>query len=151
MALSPGDPFAHAGGGILRRADGGAGRTRDQRAYQDDAVRDRRRNSIRPRPRAQRLRPRVRQPVLACAGFDTAGDGAFPHWLSRQGEPCAFLLGQLRPSSDAVLGSPLHPGVVPHLSDAVAREAYSHEVSSAGFWPGGGGPVEYATFYSYAY
>ena len=30
------------------------------------------------------------------------------------------------------------------------REAYSHEVSSAGFWPGGG-PVEYAAFYSYAY
>jgi hypothetical protein len=47
--------------------------------------------------------------------------------------------------------APRHPGGVPHLSDAVAREAYSHEVSSAGFWPGGGGPVEYATFYSYAY
>src|SRR5262249_20189743 len=31
------------------------------------------------------------------------------------------------------------------------REAYSHEVSSAGFWPGGGGPIEYAAFYSYAY
>jgi len=40
---------------------------------------------------------------------------------------------------------------VPHLADAVAREAYSHEVSSAGFWPGGGGPIEYAAFYSYAY
>jgi hypothetical protein len=34
----------------------------------------------------------------------------------------------------------------------VAREAYSHEVSSAGFWPGGGlAPVDYAAFYSYAY
>ena len=32
----------------------------------------------------------------------------------------------------------------------MAREAYSHEVSSAGFWPGGG-PVEEAAFYSYAY
>ena len=40
---------------------------------------------------------------------------------------------------------------MPHLSDAVAREAYSHEVSSAGFWPGGGGPVDFAAFYSYAY
>ena len=30
------------------------------------------------------------------------------------------------------------------------REAYSHEVSSAGFWPGGGG-IEYPAFYSYAY
>ncbi len=47
--------------------------------------------------------------------------------------------------------APLHPGGVPHLPDAVAREAYSHEVSSAGFWPGGGGPVADAAFYSYAY
>jgi hypothetical protein len=47
--------------------------------------------------------------------------------------------------------APRHPGGVPHLPNAVAREAYSHEVSSAGFWPGGGGPVEYAAFYSYAY
>ncbi len=34
--------------------------------------------------------------------------------------------------------APRHPGGVPHLSDEVACEAYSHEVSSAGFWPGGG-------------
>ena len=47
--------------------------------------------------------------------------------------------------------APSHPGGVPHLPDAVAREAYSHEVSSAGFWPGGGGPVDYPAFYSYAY
>ncbi len=48
-------------------------------------------------------------------------------------------------------GAPRHPGGVPHLPDAVAQEAYSHEVSSAGFWPGGGGPVDEAAFYSYAY
>jgi hypothetical protein len=47
--------------------------------------------------------------------------------------------------------APRHPGGVPHLPDSVAQEAYSHEVSSAGFWPGGGGPIEYAAFYSYAY
>ncbi len=47
--------------------------------------------------------------------------------------------------------APRHPGGVPHLSDAVTREAYSHEVSSAGFWPGGAGPVADAAFYSYAY
>jgi hypothetical protein len=46
--------------------------------------------------------------------------------------------------------APAHPGGVPGLPDRVAREAYSHEVSSAGFWPGGG-PVPYAAFYSYAY
>jgi hypothetical protein len=39
---------------------------------------------------------------------------------------------------------------VPHLSDDVACEAYSHEVSSAGFWPGGGA-IDYPAFYSYAY
>ncbi len=46
--------------------------------------------------------------------------------------------------------APLHPGGVPHLPDAVTREAYSHEVSSAGFWPGSG-DIEHAAFYSYCY
>jgi hypothetical protein len=46
--------------------------------------------------------------------------------------------------------APRHPGGVPHLSDDVAAEAYSHEVSSAGFWPGGGA-IDYPAFYSYAY
>jgi hypothetical protein len=46
--------------------------------------------------------------------------------------------------------APAHPGGVPNLPDWVAQEAYSHEVSSAGFWPGGG-PHPYPLFYSYAY
>ena len=46
--------------------------------------------------------------------------------------------------------APEHPGGVPNLPDRVAREAYSHEVSSCGFWPGGG-PISYPAFYSYAY
>jgi len=46
--------------------------------------------------------------------------------------------------------APRHPGGVPNLSDAVACEAYSHEVSSAGFWPGSGA-IDYPAFYSYAY
>lgn len=46
--------------------------------------------------------------------------------------------------------APLHPGGVPHLPDRVAQEAYSHEVSSCGFWPGSGG-VPFAAFYSYMY
>lgn len=46
--------------------------------------------------------------------------------------------------------APLHPGGVPHLPDGVVREAYSHEVSSAGFWPGSG-TIDYPAFYSYAY
>ena len=46
--------------------------------------------------------------------------------------------------------APRHPGGVPHLPDDVAVEAYSHEVSSAGFWPGSGA-IDYPAFYSYAY
>jgi hypothetical protein len=46
--------------------------------------------------------------------------------------------------------APLHPGGVPGLPDAVVREAYSHEVSSAGFWPGSDAYPQ-AAFYSYAY
>ena len=46
--------------------------------------------------------------------------------------------------------APPHPGGVPGLPDRIAREAYSHEVSSAGFWPGGVTPAE-PIFYSYAY
>ena len=46
--------------------------------------------------------------------------------------------------------APLHPGGVPGLPDTVAREAYSHEVSSAGFWPGNDA-FPRAAFYSYAW
>lgn len=46
--------------------------------------------------------------------------------------------------------APPHPGGVPHLPDWVAREAYSQEVSSCGFWPGGPALPE-PVFYSYAY
>ncbi len=46
--------------------------------------------------------------------------------------------------------APRHPGGVPGLPDEVAREAYSHEVSSAGFWPGADA-FPRAVFYSYAY
>ncbi|HEY9780734.1 MAG TPA: DUF5996 family protein [Leptolyngbyaceae cyanobacterium] len=46
--------------------------------------------------------------------------------------------------------APEHPGGVPNMADWVTREAYSHEVSSCGFWPGGGS-VEEPVFYAYAY
>jgi hypothetical protein len=46
--------------------------------------------------------------------------------------------------------APLHPGGIPGLPDAITREAYSHEVSSAGFWPGNAAFPQ-AAFYSYAY
>ena len=46
--------------------------------------------------------------------------------------------------------APKHPGGIPHLPDAVTREAYSHEVSSCGFWPGSEA-MPHPGFYSYAY
>jgi Family of unknown function (DUF5996) len=46
--------------------------------------------------------------------------------------------------------APEHAGGIPNLPDWVAREAYSREVSSCGFWPGGGA-APYPAFYSYAY
>jgi hypothetical protein len=44
--------------------------------------------------------------------------------------------------------APLHPGGAPNCGPQVMHEAYSHEVSSAGYWPGGEGE---GVFYSYAY
>jgi hypothetical protein len=46
--------------------------------------------------------------------------------------------------------APQHPGGVPNCPDWVTREAYSHELSSCGFWPGGE-PLPYPVFYAYAY
>ncbi len=47
--------------------------------------------------------------------------------------------------------APPHPGGVPGLPDRVTREAYSHEVSSAGFWPGSAAMAADPIFYGYAY
>jgi hypothetical protein len=46
--------------------------------------------------------------------------------------------------------APPHPGGIPHLADAVTREAYAQEVSSVGFWPGNAASPT-PIFYSYAY
>ena len=45
--------------------------------------------------------------------------------------------------------APAHPGA-PFMARWVAQEAYSHECSSCGFWPGGG-PMPEPVFYSYTY
>jgi hypothetical protein len=44
--------------------------------------------------------------------------------------------------------APKHPGGMPNCGPHVMHEVYSHEVSSAGYWPGGEGE---GVFYSYAY
>ncbi len=46
--------------------------------------------------------------------------------------------------------APPHPGGIPNCPDWITREAYSHEVSSCGFWPGGDA-MPYPVFYAYAY
>ncbi len=46
--------------------------------------------------------------------------------------------------------APPHPGGYPNMPDDIMREAYSHEVSSGGFWPGSEA-MPYPIFYSYAY
>jgi hypothetical protein len=46
--------------------------------------------------------------------------------------------------------APLHPGGAPNMPDRVMQEAYSHEVSSCGFWPGSD-QFPYPAFYAYCY
>src|SRR6266496_3109015 len=68
------------------------------------------------------------------------------------GSPVHFFWGSFDLAVTRFSGrrAPLHPGGVPGLPDAITREAYSHEVSSAGFWPGNDAFPQ-AAFYSYAY
>ena len=72
--------------------------------------------------------------------------------VPREAEPGPLLLGQLRPRRDALLG-PRAPRERPG-ADRVTREAYSHEVISFGFWPGGALPdgteVDEPILYAYA-
>src|SRR5262249_24807712 len=68
-----------------------------------------------------------------------------------KGSPVHFFWGSFDLAVTRFSGrtAPRHPGA-PNLADFVAREAYSHEVSSCGFWPGNGG-FGRSAFYSYAY
>ncbi len=47
--------------------------------------------------------------------------------------------------------APEHPGGIPNMADWVTTEAYSHELSSCGFWPGDGSADKAPVFYAYAY
>ena len=82
-------------------------------------------------------------------------DRVFKHFRSGflgKSSPVHFFWGSFDLAVTRFSGrsAPLHPGGVPGLPDPVTREAYSHEVSSAGFWPGGDAFPQPA-FYSYAY
>jgi len=64
--------------------------------------------------------------------------------------PVHFFWGSFDLACTRFSGSdaPNHPGGAPNCGDWVMDEGYSHELSSCGFWPGGG---EEGAFYSYAY
>src|SRR5438477_144620 len=101
---------------------------------------------------ARGLPARLRGTVLAGAVARARGVLRFRTAFLGKASPVHFFWGSFDLAVTRFSGrrAPPHPGGVPHLPDTVAREAYSHEVSSAGFWPGGG-PIDYAAFYSYAY
>jgi hypothetical protein len=66
--------------------------------------------------------------------------------------PVHFFWGSLDLAVTRFSGRPApeHPGGIPNCPDWVTRDAYSHEVSSCGFWPGSDA-MPYPVFYAYAY
>ena len=78
--------------------------------------------------------------------------GRFRAGFAGKASPVHFWWGSfdLAVSRFSGRAAPEHPGGVPGLPDRITREAYSHEVSSAGFWAGGVLAAE-PFFYSYAY
>lgn len=85
----------------------------------------------------------------------SSADRVFKRFRSRylgKSSPVHFFWGSFDLAVTRFTGreAPPHPGGIPNLPDWITREAYSHEVSSAGFWPGGP-PHPHPIFYSYAY
>jgi hypothetical protein len=104
----------------------------------DDAVRPYRRES------AERLRDALARIVPVFERFRAGFLG--------KASPVHFFWGSFDLAVTRFSGrrAPRHPGGIPGLPDRITREAYSHEESSAGFWPGGVTAAE-PIFYSYAY
>ena len=131
----------HDGRGVLRRRDGGAARARHRRCA---STRCRTRFPTRCRfPRTARTRPTTATSPNASGACCCARHEVFSHFRTGflgKASPVHFFWGSFDLAVTRFSGRPAppHPGGVPNLPDAVAREAYSHEVSSAGFWPGGG-------------
>ncbi|MGV9237991.1 DUF5996 family protein [Streptomyces nigra] len=78
------------------------------------------------------------------------GMTAFRSYFAGKVSPVHFFWGAMDLACTRFSGrrAPAHPGGAPHCGDWVMVEGYSHELSSCGFWPGGG---EEGAFYSYAY
>ncbi|RYD49167.1 MAG: hypothetical protein EOP60_14345 [Sphingomonadales bacterium] len=101
------------------------------------------------------LRPYDRNAVAAFHAVLVRVDRAFKTFRTGflgKASPVHFFWGSFDLAVTRFSGraAPLHPGGVPGLPDDVTREAYSHEVSSAGFWPGSDA-YPHAAFYAYAY
>lgn len=74
----------------------------------------------------------------------------FRSYFRGKASPVHFFWGSmdLAHTRFSARAAPTHPGGVPNCDDWVMVESYSHELSSCGFWPGGG---DEGAFYSYAY
>jgi uncharacterized protein DUF5996 len=74
----------------------------------------------------------------------------FRSYFAGKVSPVHFFWGSMDLACTRFSGrpAPTHPGGAPNCGDWVMEEGYSHELSSCGFWPGGG---EEGAFYAYAY
>ena len=123
----------------------------DRRADPGPAQRGRARDPVRAGPPARVVRPARGAAVLAAAGAGAPGDHAVPvRTSSARSARCTSSGAAWTWPAPASPGGPrrTHPGGAPNCGDWVMVEGYSHELSSCGFWPGGG---EEGAFYSYAY
>jgi hypothetical protein len=106
-------------------------------------------------PFADDNRPRIYEPAAASALWHSLLGAERLMTLFRAGfvgkvSPVHFFWGGADLAVTRFSGrrAPKHPGGVPNCPDWVQELAYSHEVSSCGFWPEGG---EEGMFYAYAY
>ncbi len=101
------------------------------------------------------VRPYAADYAWRCWRILSSATDVFRRFRSRFGgkvSPVHFFWGSFDLAVTRFSGrtAPPHPGGAPNLPDRVTRDAYSHEVSSCGFWPGGAA-APYPLFYSYAY
>jgi hypothetical protein len=78
------------------------------------------------------------------------GLGEFRAGFAGKSSPVHYFWGAMDLACTRFSGrtTPVHPGGVPNCPDWIMQEAYSHELASCGFWPGGG---EEGAFYAYAH
>ncbi|MEO8938050.1 MAG: DUF5996 family protein, partial [Burkholderiaceae bacterium] len=103
----------------------------------------------------RRIRPYDADAVHRCWRILLATDQVMKRFRGRflgKQSPSHFFWGSFDLAATRFSGrvAPPHPGGVPNCPDYVMVEAYSHECSSCGFWPGGGA-IDAPAFYAYTY